>query len=107
MRQIEWPAATVPDEDLEEAAGVFSLLGSAARLRLLVVLGEGEQDVTALADALGASGPSVSQHLAKLRLAGVVTARRDGKRQLYRVASPWVLDQVRAALRQVAEPAAD
>lgn len=103
MPQIQWPVSTVSERTLQDAAAVFSLLGSASRLRLLLVLGEGEQDVTSLCEALGASGPAVSQHLAKLRAGGVVEARRDGKRQVYRVAAPWALEQVHALLGHLAE----
>jgi DNA-binding transcriptional ArsR family regulator len=35
--------------------------------------------------------PAASQHLAKLRAAGIVTVRRDGRRQLYRVEDPHIL----------------
>lgn len=60
------------------------MLADPTRLRLLWLLCGGEYDVTSLADAVGIARPAVSQHLGKLRLAGLVTTRREGRRALYR-----------------------
>ncbi|MEE1798013.1 ArsR/SmtB family transcription factor [Streptomyces sp. NPDC101062] len=68
---------------LEVAASVLALLADRTRLALLERLGQGDADVTTLTSACGAARPSVSQHLAKLRLAGLVTARKDGRRVVY------------------------
>ncbi|PBC71107.1 ArsR family transcriptional regulator [Streptomyces sp. TLI_235] len=68
---------------LEVAASVLALLADRTRLSLLERLGRGEADVTTLVEATGAARPSVSQHLAKLRLAGLVTTRKDGRRVVY------------------------
>lgn len=70
-------------ERLEVAASVLALLADRTRLALLQQLGEGEADVTTLTEACGAARPSVSQHLAKLRLAGLVVTRKDGRRVVY------------------------
>ncbi|MFG1777817.1 ArsR/SmtB family transcription factor [Micromonospora sp. NPDC049051] len=71
------------DAEVGVAVDMLRMLGDGTRLRLMVLLGEGEQDVTALVAAVGVARPAVSQHLAKLRLAGLVTVRRDGRRALY------------------------
>lgn len=68
---------------LAAAVSVLALLADATRLALLDELGRGEADVTTLTEACGAARPSVSQHLAKLRLAGLVTTRKDGRRVVY------------------------
>ncbi|MEY2233175.1 MULTISPECIES: ArsR/SmtB family transcription factor [Streptomyces] len=68
---------------LEAAASVLALLADRTRLALMERLGRGEADVTTLTEACGAARPSVSQHLAKLRLAGLVTTRKDGRRVVY------------------------
>jgi DNA-binding transcriptional ArsR family regulator len=73
-----------PDERVEAAVDAFRMLADATRLRLLWLLCGAEYDVGALAVRVGAARPAVSQHLAKLRLAGLVTVRRDGRRALYR-----------------------
>jgi DNA-binding transcriptional ArsR family regulator len=70
-------------ERLDVAASVLALLADRTRLALLQQLGNGEADVTTLTEACGAARPAVSQHLAKLRLAGLVTTRKDGRRVVY------------------------
>ncbi|MFG2972689.1 ArsR/SmtB family transcription factor [Streptomyces sp. NPDC048331] len=80
------PGAQVTPERvdrLEAAASVLALLADRTRLALMEHLGRGEADVTTLTEACGAARPSVSQHLAKLRLAGLVTTRKDGRRVVY------------------------
>lgn len=84
--------------DFAEAAETFSLLATATRVRLLWLLAQGESDVTTLAAAVDATVPTVSQHLAKLRLADLVTARADGRHQIYRVDDPHILTLVNQAV---------
>ncbi|MGH3488776.1 MAG: ArsR/SmtB family transcription factor, partial [Actinopolymorphaceae bacterium] len=64
---------------LRAAADTFDLLSAPTRLHLVWLLARHEYDVGTLAEHTGASVAAVSQHLAKLRLAGLVTARRDGR----------------------------
>jgi hypothetical protein len=64
----------VEAERLLVAAEVLGLLADPTRLQLLL-LATGEQDVTTLAGQVTASRSSVSQHLGRLRLAGLVQAR--------------------------------
>ncbi|KJS55160.1 metalloregulator ArsR/SmtB family transcription factor [Streptomyces rubellomurinus] len=70
-------------ERLDAAASILALLADRTRLALMERLGRGEADVTTLVEATGAARPSVSQHLAKLRLAGLVATRKDGRRVVY------------------------
>ncbi|MFH7338923.1 metalloregulator ArsR/SmtB family transcription factor [Streptomyces hygroscopicus] len=74
-----------PDEGerLAVAVEVLGLLADRTRLALLRRLGEGEADVTTLTGATDATRTSVSQHLARLRLAGLVTTRKEGRRVVY------------------------
>nr|WP_232794079.1 metalloregulator ArsR/SmtB family transcription factor [Pseudofrankia saprophytica] len=65
------------------AVDVLGLLADRTRLALLARLGEGEADVTTLTEATGATRTSVSQHLARLRLAGLVTTRKEGRHVVY------------------------
>jgi DNA-binding transcriptional ArsR family regulator len=81
----------VTEAQLEVAAATFDLLSVPARLNLVVILSDGEFDVSTLAERSRQSIPATSQQLAKLRAAGVVAARRDGRRQLYRVDDPHIL----------------
>lgn len=64
---------------------VFQLLAEPGRRQLVELLRDGERSVGELVDALGASQPSVSRHLRLLREGGLVGARVDGQRRLYRV----------------------
>ena len=68
---------------LAVAAEVLGLLADPTRLALLQHLAKGEADVTTLTRACGAARPAVSQHLGRLRLAGLVTARKEGRRVIY------------------------
>lgn len=84
--------------DFAEAAKTFTMLSTPTRVRLLWLLSHGEFDVTSLAQAVGATVSTTSQHLAKLRLVGLVTARADGRRQIYRVDDPHVIALVSQAV---------
>ena len=74
-------------DQLGLAAEVLGHLADPTRLHLLRLLAGGEQDVSTLTSQVAASRSSVSQHLGRLRLAGLVQAHRDGRRMLYRLAS--------------------
>jgi len=100
---FEDPSAEV----LAEAAAAFGLLASAARLHLMWALAQGECDVTHLADRVGGALPAVSQHLAKLKLAGLVRSRREGRRQVYYVDDPDVVTVVRSMVGQLSARADD
>ena len=65
---------------------IFSALSDRTRLRLLNLLRGGEVCVCDLVDGVGAPQPTVSRHLATLRRAGLVRARRDGLWMHYRLA---------------------
>ncbi|GAA2348431.1 ArsR/SmtB family transcription factor [Streptomyces violaceusniger] len=101
VREFEDPSADV----LTEAAAAFGLLASAARLHIMWALAQGESDVTHLADRVGGALPAISQHLTKLKLAGLVRSRRDGRRQVYFVDAPDVVTVVRLMVGQLADRA--
>ena len=67
---------------------LFKALADRTRLRLLNLMAGGEVCVCFFVEVLGASQPKISRHLAYLRRAGVVAARREGKWMHYRVVSP-------------------
>jgi DNA-binding transcriptional ArsR family regulator len=79
---------------LRAAAGTFALLGSPFRLHLAWLMTHERSDVGTLARRVGLSLATTSQHLAKLRLGGIASARRDGKRTFYTVDDPHVLELV-------------
>ena len=72
------PSGRLDDDQVGLIVEVFRMLSDATRVQLLWALVEGESSVTELADAVGKPAPSVSQHLAKLRMARLVRTRRQG-----------------------------
>ena len=67
---------------------LFSALADRTRLRLINLIGESEVCVCFLVEILKISQPKISRHLAYLRRARVVTARREGKWMHYRLTEP-------------------
>ena len=92
------PSAAPDPVDFVEAAATFAMLATATRVRILWLLAHVERDVTSLAEATGATVPTVSQHLAKLRLAGLVIVRPEGRHQIYRVEDPHIITLVNQAV---------
>jgi ArsR family transcriptional regulator len=66
----------------------FQALGDNTRLRLLNLMGDQEICVCYFVEILEQSQPKISRHLAYLRNAGIVEARRDGKWMHYRIVMP-------------------
>ncbi|MEZ0069662.1 DNA-binding transcriptional ArsR family regulator [Streptacidiphilus sp. MAP12-20] len=91
-------AAVLEPDRLDEAATAFALLASPMRLHIMWLLLAAESDVGGLAERTRASMPAVSQHLAKLKLAGLVRSRREGRRQVYLVDDPVMAAAVRLLL---------
>jgi DNA-binding transcriptional ArsR family regulator len=84
---------------LEKTCELFNLVGSATRLKLLYLL-ESETDLPVgdLAERVGVSMSSVSQHLAKLRMYGLVAARREAQSLYYRLTDHPFNETLRAAV---------
>ncbi|GAA0035918.1 MULTISPECIES: ArsR/SmtB family transcription factor [Brevibacterium] len=93
---------TPTSAQVEVAAETFRMLSQATRLRVVWTLVHQELDVSSLAEAIGATVPAVSQHLAKLRLAGLISSRRDGRRIFYTVDDPHVVSMVREMFDHIA-----
>jgi ArsR family transcriptional regulator len=83
-------------------AAIAKAMAHAHRLELLELVAQGERSVESLAEHSGLSVANTSQHLQNLRRAGLVTARREGKFVLYRLADEAVLTMV-ATMQKVAE----
>ena len=66
----------------------FQALGDNTRLRLLNLMGDQEICVCYFVEILGQGQPKISRHLAYLRRAGIVAARREGKWMHYRIVMP-------------------
>jgi DNA-binding transcriptional ArsR family regulator len=78
-------------------ARALDALGDPTRRAILELLRDGPRPVGELAEALPVSRPAVSQHLAVLKAAGLVSDRAAGRRRLYAV-DPAGLDALRAYL---------
>jgi ArsR family transcriptional regulator, arsenate/arsenite/antimonite-responsive transcriptional repressor len=84
---------------------LFQALADPTRLRLLNLMARGEVCVCFLVEVLGESQPKISRHLAYLRRAGLVQARRDGKWMHYSLAEP--AEEVRTVLEATLATFAD
>jgi DNA-binding transcriptional ArsR family regulator len=93
-------------EYVDIAVEVFAMLADPTRLRIVLALRQQELSVGDLAEVVEKAPTSVSQHLAKLRLARMVAARQDGNRAIYRLVNDHVGRLVVNALQQ-AEHAVD
>ena len=67
---------------------LFKALADRTRLRLISLIGDSEVCVCFFVAILKVSQPKISRHLAYLRRAGIVTARREGKWMHYRLSEP-------------------
>lgn len=91
------PDLSMPTEEQAHlAAEGFRMLADPTRIKLLWALLQGESSVNCLAELVGAGPTTVSQHLAKLRLAGLVRGRRQGTFVYYTAAD----EHVRALLAE-------
>lgn len=72
-----------------------TILGNQVRIELIYCLSKGELTVSQLIAHCGMSQSSVSQHLQKLRLADMVTVRKEGKEKHYSVTDPRIISIVK------------
>lgn len=87
-------------KDLDALTSVYAALADPTRLRILALLGEDEICVCHIHASLDVPQPTASRHLAYLRKAGLVEARRDGIWMHYRLApldNPVIAAVVKAA----------
>ena len=91
-------------KDTYNLEDLFKALADRTRLRLISLLGDSEVCVCFLTEVLRTTQPKISRHLAYLRPAGVVSARRQGKWMHYRLIEPpdehaaQIFREVRASL---------
>lgn len=90
--------AAIPPEQMMEsaydAANFLKALAHEGRLMILCHLSSGPKSVTELEMLLSSRQAAVSQQLARLRLEGLVSARRDGKAIFYSLQDPKVIRAV-------------
>jgi DNA-binding transcriptional ArsR family regulator len=71
------------DQELEQLTALFRLLSDKTRLNILLLLSDGERNVTSLCEQLQLPQPTVSHHLGLLRMNNVIGNRRKGKQVFY------------------------
>ncbi len=79
---------------------VCKTLASPKRLEIINALKEGEKTVGELVEILGVPKANVSQHLAVMRLKGILESRREGVNIYYQIANPKVV-QACTLMREV------
>jgi ArsR family transcriptional regulator len=80
-------------------AELFRTLGHPVRIRVLELLQDGPKAVRDLLTEISIEAPGMSQHLAVLRRAGLVTSTRDGSLVMYALSTPDVADLLAAGRR--------
>jgi DNA-binding transcriptional ArsR family regulator len=88
----------LPDDQVGLVVEVFRMLADATRVQVLWALVNQEMSVNELADHVGKPAPSVSQHLAKLRMARLVRPRREGTTIFYSLENDHVAQLVTDAV---------
>ncbi|MEO5832487.1 MAG: metalloregulator ArsR/SmtB family transcription factor [Nakamurella sp.] len=78
-------SGSLPEDQVALVVEVFRMLADGTRVQILWALVGHEYSVNELAAAVGKPAPSVSQHLAKLRMARLVRTRRDGNQVFYQL----------------------
>jgi len=91
-------ASRLADDHADLVVEVFRMLADATRVQLLWSLIGDELSVNDLAERVGKPAPSVSQHLAKLRMARLVRTRREGTQMFYRLENDHVRQLVADAV---------
>jgi len=75
----------MPHDYLVQVSETIKIIGHPQRLRILEYIDlHGESTVGAIVAGTGGQQAAVSQHLNKMRLAGIISSRRDGRQVYYR-----------------------
>jgi DNA-binding transcriptional ArsR family regulator len=75
--------SSVASSDVDDLTALFKLLSDKTRLTILLLLSNGERNVSKLCKELALPQPTVSHHLGLLRTSRVIANRRDGKQVFY------------------------
>lgn len=90
------PARAAAEMSVVDAANIFKALGHEGRLLILCHLASGEKSVNELENILDARQSAVSQQLARLRMQGLVSTRREGQMIYYSIRDRRILELLRA-----------
>jgi DNA-binding transcriptional ArsR family regulator len=110
-RKVSPASVAHPDvltaEQVAAAVMSFALLADPTRVRMLWALRQAELDVASLAAVAGCRPTVASQHLSKLRFAGLVEGQRQGQRVVYRLRGGHVRALLTEALFQADHQVSD
>lgn len=95
--------AQISDE-AAELVGIFKTMGHEGRFLILCYLLQGERSVAEFESLLSARQSTVSQHLARLRMEGLVQARREGNMIYYSLGDARIAEIIRASTRAMGGP---
>lgn len=98
MHADNGPADRLPEDQVGLIVEVFRMLADATRVQVLWALTSREMSVNELAEHVGKPAPSVSQHLAKLRMARLVRTRREGTTVFYSMENEHICQLVTDAV---------
>lgn len=98
----QMPPPTEGDRVFENVAELFGLLSTPIRLKIISAVCHAEKNVSQLLAEIETTQPNMSQHLATLYRAGVLSRRREGAQIYYRLQSERVATLCRAVCTQVA-----
>jgi DNA-binding transcriptional ArsR family regulator len=85
-----------PEQQLEAAVAGLRVIAHPVRLSVLCQLAEGAKNVGELQEGAGTTQSNLSQHLAKLRLLGLVSCERRSQHIYYRLTDPGFLRIIEA-----------
>lgn len=93
--------AAIASDHIALAAEVLGILADPTRIRLVIALSHADElPVNALAELVGKKPSGVSQHLARMRMARMVTTRHEGTSVLYRLTDEHAATLVGEAIKQ-------
>ncbi len=84
----------IPKENIQQASEGLRAIAHEVRLSVLCHLMAGPMCVNDLIKATGASQSNLSQHLAKMRMMGIISNEKRGQQVYYRIANPEFLELV-------------
>lgn len=91
INEMKW-GDTMGGELQQFKADFFKALAHPLRIHILELLSEGEKSVQEIQEALNKEGSAISQQLSVLRAKNIVVGTKDGKRVLYSLRDPMILD---------------
>ncbi|MBN8542818.1 MAG: winged helix-turn-helix transcriptional regulator [Alphaproteobacteria bacterium] len=92
-------------QTIKNASNFLKVLGNYYRLQIVDLLISGEKNVTEINEHVSVSQPALSQHLSKLRRAGIVSFRRDRRQIYYTINDPSVLSLLKVMVDFVPQSA--